>query len=141
MDDIAWQMGPFLFTPTQAVIRGVTSVEEWQAPLDRALRMQRSSPWWIGDMLVYGESQYGDEIWQSVHDTASFDMLQRFMAVSKAIPPSRRNSNLSWSHHREVMKLAPALQVVCLRKAEAEGWNTQELRKYVQQNWKNAAIR
>jgi hypothetical protein len=73
---------------------------------------------WIGDLLVYAERNYGEKIWQMVDEGRfSFKSISDMMWVSKAVPPNVRRRELSWSHHREVAKLDAGKQEECLKKA------------------------
>lgn len=97
------------------------------------VNLQRSSSWWLGDMLVIGEQIYGDSIYQSIDDTASLRLLERCAKVCREFPPSRRNATLSFTHHQLLSGVSPRLQDALLARAEVEGWDTDQMRQKVRE--------
>jgi hypothetical protein len=97
--------------------------------------MQRHIYWWIGDAILQGEKLFGDDAYQAVDPSFSPDLLHRCVAMAAKYPPEHRNASLSWSHHLAAAKLSPRLRVVALRKAEAEGWNSQDFQGYLKNVW------
>jgi len=91
-----------------------------------------SSNWWIGDLLVYGERMYGEEVHQAIEATGkSPDMIMRCVVTATRIPPGRRHANLSWSHHREVAYLEPDDQDKWLEEAEGNGWTRRQMAEHI----------
>lgn len=89
-----------------------------------------SARWWLGDLLLFGESRYGEEYAQALHAARlSERQLNRYRYVCQQIARSRRRENLPFSYHEEVSGLEPADQDALLRRAESEGWSREELRE------------
>jgi len=53
--------------------------------------------------------------------------------VARRVPAQNRRPALSWSAHASVARLPHAQQRRLLAEAEREGWNSDDLRKRVQQ--------
>ena len=126
-------LGPFEFRPAQASVKGRPPLAEWQGPLQFALWCQRASPWWIGDMINAGEDMYGEEFGEVCGDTLSTEMVSRYASVARRVPAQNRRPTLSWSAHAAVARLPHAQQRRLLAEAERQGWNSDDLRKKVQE--------
>lgn len=126
-------LGPFDFRPANAKVKGRPPLAEWQGPLQFALWCQRASPWWIGDMINSGEDLYGEEFGEVCGATLSTEMVSRYASVARRVPAQNRRPALSWSAHASVARLPHAQQRRLLAEAEREGWNSDDLRKRVQQ--------
>ena len=126
-------LGPFRFQPANVSIQGRPPLADWQGPLQFALWCQRASPWWIGDMINRGEDLYGEEFAEVCGDTLSTEMVSRYASVARRVPARNRRSALSWSAHAAVARLPHAEQSRMLAAAERHGWNSDELRKKVQE--------
>ncbi len=126
-------LGPFEFRPAQASVKGRPPLAEWQGPLQFALWCQRASPWWIGDMINAGEDLYGEEFGEVCGDTLSTEMVSRYASVARRVPAQNRRPALSWSAHAAVARLPHPQQRRLLAEAERQGWNSDELRKKVQE--------
>jgi len=126
-------LGPFEFRPANVTIQGRPKLNEWQGPLQFALWCQRASPWWIGDMINRGEELFGEEFGEVCGDTLSTEMVSRYASVARRVPPQNRRASLSWSAHASVARLPHAQQRRLLLEAERQGWNSEDLRKKVQQ--------
>ncbi len=124
-------VGKFEFTPTSIVISDQPGVEQWATPLRFALWCQRASPWWIGDLLCQGDARFGEMFSQVCEGEVSAEMLQRYESVARRVPPENRRDGLSWSAHAAVARLACDDQQTMLARAEASGWNSDQLRKQV----------
>ena len=91
-------------------------------------RISRSSRWWLGDWLIFGEGAYGERVYQAAAATGlNEETLQHYRRVCESVPKSRRFESLSFGCHALVAGLPPAAQKRWLKKAEAEGWGTREL--------------
>ena len=122
-------VGKFAFTPVSIEIDGRPPIEQWAAPLEFALWCQRASPWWIGDLLNSGDAAFGEMFSQICDGEISGEMLQRYESVARRVPAENRRPNLSWSAHAAVARLPVDQQKVWLRRAEEEGWSSEELRR------------
>ena len=126
-------LGPFQFRPADVSVKGRPPLAEWQGPLQFALWCQRASPWWIGDMINAGEDLYGEDFGEVCGATLSTEMVSRYASVARRVPRENRRPALSWSAHAAVARLPYAQQRRVLAEAEREGWNSDDLRKKVQE--------
>lgn len=103
---------------------------EWLAYTSAVLRLTRGLQWLIGDLLDQGERLYGEDFAQALAAADYADETVRCCGwVARRIPPVRRRTGLSWSHHREVASLdAPAADAL-LDRAAAEGLSSRDLRR------------
>lgn len=124
-------IGAFTLSPSMLMVNGYEDIEKWEASARIVFGMQRSVNWWIGDMFVYGEQRFGDDIYQIADHTVSEDLVGRCIAVSREFPPTERHMTLSWTHHQAVMGLAKPLQKAMLNKAEENGWDTATFREQI----------
>ncbi len=127
------KIGPFRFSSTGARVEQPTQVEDWLQPLAFALWCQRASPWWIGDLLVAGDAQFGEAFSQACQGWVSGEQLQRYESIARRVPPENRRASLSWSAHAAVARLSPEKQREMLELAEKNGWSSEELRAHVRQ--------
>lgn len=108
---------------------GVLTIDEAR-DVARALgAMARGHQWWVGDLLVYGEQQFGEEFAQL---EAELELEPRTAAnwrwVADKVAATRRREDLSWSHHAEVARLKPNQQKALLAWAADEHATVRELR-------------
>jgi hypothetical protein len=122
-------LGSFQFLPSSVKVNGKPEIDEWIGPFQFALWCQRASPWWIGDMLLAGDAQFGEDFSQACEGLISGDQLQRYESIARRVPPSNRRHNLSWSAHAAVARLSYSDQKRMLLEAERRGWTSEELRK------------
>jgi len=93
-------------------------------------RVKRSSSWWVGDFLNYGEGAYGERFAQATHATGLEEQtLLNYSYVARQVPNERRLPGVPFSVHAEVAPLAPREQKAWLKKAAEGGWSRSELRK------------
>jgi hypothetical protein len=83
----------------------------------------------IGDLIAFGEDVYGEGAYQ-VDEALGLSpkTLLNYASVSRAIAHRNRVEGLSWSHHREVVKLPPCEQRGWLERAHAGDWTVGRLR-------------
>lgn len=124
------------YEPTQLVIPAELTLDEYVSLLLSLGGIARGHQWWVGDALVEGERRYGDEFAQHA-DSLGLEphTLTNWRWVADAVAPSRRRDDLTWSHHAEVARLAPADQARALASAAKQGWNVRQLRDYVAITW------
>lgn len=117
-----------------------------QLPYDRWQRVGRqlaviadSSPWWLGDWLVYGETQYADRYKQALAQTSlDYQTLRNYAWVARSFPMSRRRDKLSFQHHAELVSLPPEQQDYWLDCAERHKWSRNELRRQLRASRRGA---
>jgi hypothetical protein len=109
---------------------GNPSFEQWQQAMEFVQRSEQAVYFWIGDLLNYGETLYGETYTQAIDATGfEYGTLANDKSVARAIPQPIRKSDLSFEHHRAVAKLEPNDQEKWLDKASEEHWTVKELRK------------
>jgi hypothetical protein len=93
-------------------------------------RIGHGVQFWLGDLLNQGERLFGEKYAQAEAETG-FEpgTLANLASVCARVEPSRRRATLSFAHHAEVAKLAPAEQTTWLEQAERHGWTRTELRR------------
>ena len=111
--------------------------------LEFALWAQRGSPFWIGDLVVLGDTVFGDEFYQSLGSDWSIDMINRYMGVARLVPPDNRVDGLSWSHHSYVARVPQDRQRELLEHAKANGLTSTQFRAYIaerRQEWASDSV-
>jgi hypothetical protein len=121
----------FLLIPSALLMESQPSLDQWEAMAARLCDYQRSMYWWIGDLLVYGEAQLGDDIYQCFDPSMSLSLVQRCAAVSREFTLAERHPELSWTQHQLVTKMAKPLRQAVLLRSLAEGWDTGQLRDHI----------
>jgi hypothetical protein len=107
-------------------------IDEWTRIGRQIFVIADSSAWWLGDWLIYGQSQYPDRYKRAIVETAlDYQTLRNYAWVARRYTPGRRRSGLSFQHHAEVAGLPEEDQDRWLRHAEASGWSRNELRSRV----------
>jgi len=110
--------------------------KEWRVLFEGYSHMAKCVPWAIGDLLVYGESHYGEDVSQAMSDFMAKTRytqgtIYNLVYISRNVPPWNRNPNLSHSFHYEVAKMDSQEQVHWLARAELEGWTVKEFRDHI----------
>lgn len=125
------KIGPFILLRGALSIEH-SSIEDWEEGASQLVEMQKYIPWWLGDMVVFGEARYGDEFWQAVPLDASISMLERFAGVARKYSQEERNNELSWSHHVTALKIKdPIARRSALRHAARDAMSNEEFRCYL----------
>jgi len=89
----------------------------------------RSSGWWIGDWLRYGNAAYGERYTRAARVTGyDTQTLMNMVYVASRFEISRRRENLSWSHHEALASLDPGAQDRWLDEAIAKRLSVSDLR-------------
>jgi N6-adenosine-specific RNA methylase IME4 len=135
------QLGPVTLSPTGAVVNGKPSFEEWEQALAFARRCECAVLWWVGDLLNYGEANYGETYAAAMEETGlAYQTVANAKTVAGKVGLSRRRESLSFSHHQEVAPLSPDQQERWLDTAEDEGLTLAEFRKRIRQEKRRAAL-
>jgi hypothetical protein len=125
-------IGPFALLPGQLAITEQAPIEVWEENAKLLFDMQKHVPWWIGDLVVFGEARFGDDFWQIPPMDASEKMIQRFAGVSRVFKTSERLPGLSWTHHITAMRIkSPKLRTAFLRQAEEHAMDTQQFSEWI----------
>lgn len=122
----------FQFSPTGLAIKGQPTFEEWELCGNQLKYVEKAVRWWIGDWLNYGERRWG-QMYSQALDATDFAQgtLQNMKYVTGKIESSRRNEDVSFSHHLEVASLPPIEQDAWLDKAAKEKLPVRELRQQI----------
>lgn len=104
--------------------------EQYARAVVLAGRFKAATSFWLGDLLNFGDRLYGDKYVEAMEATGlAYDTLSNYASVCRKVAFSRRRENLRFGHHQEVASLEPHLQTEWLDAAEANGWQTKELRE------------
>jgi hypothetical protein len=114
------------FTATGLGLAPGIPFDSWERLVSFLDHLAASTPWWLGDALVYGEAAFGAEAAQAVG--ASPESRKQYAWVASRFPSSRRRPSLSWSAHRAVSSLEPDEADALLDRAEREGLGSGDLR-------------
>jgi hypothetical protein len=116
-----------------------TPIEETLRVLDWTTTLSDHVGFMIGDVLNFGETKFGEKYNQAMLQTGrSKTTLKGYAEAAKRIPASQRVAALSFSHHREIIRLGDSEKIATVLKevgAQAEKGNaptTKELRFKVQ---------
>jgi hypothetical protein len=126
--------GPFQLTATGVVATGRPTYDEWEAAITWAQRVERTSSFWLADLLLFGEHAYGEMYTNAIEATGlRYGTLANYVSVARHIDRSRRRELLSFEHHKEIVRLTtPSEQEYWLDRAETEGLTVQQLRLRIQ---------
>jgi hypothetical protein len=107
-------------------------LDEWSRIGRHIFAIADSSAWWLGDWLIYGQSQYPDRYKRAIEETGlDYQTLRNYAWVARRYPESRRRGGVSFQHHAEVASLPAAQQDEWLDRAEKQGWSRNELRRRI----------
>lgn len=92
-------------------------------------RMHQSLRFAIGDWLVLGEKLFPALVYQAAEALGiSEEGMREYLRVSERVPRSTRRKTLSWSHHRAVASLEPAVQKDWLKRAVDQNMSHHQMR-------------
>ncbi|MFF2192489.1 LmbU family transcriptional regulator [Streptomyces sp. NPDC058157] len=105
----------------------------WEQIGTNLRELGNSSAWWLADWLRFGEAAYGWRRYKEAIERTGLDYqtLRNYAWVARRFDHHRRRDGLSFAHHAEVARLAPAEQDYWLRRAEQQKWSRNELRRTV----------
>ena len=118
-------------TPTALKMKPGLSFAIWEQKCRLVGQIGRGAQWWIADLIVYGEAQFGEKAYQGV-EAMGYDpkTLTNIAWVAERIEPPRRRGELSFGHHQVVAALDLSKdQDAWLDKAIKKGWTRAELRQ------------
>lgn len=110
------------------------TLQNWQAAFHLATSTQESSPYWVGDLLLYAESrrEWRSKIEQAKAVTGlSHQTLLNQTSVSKHVAEPARKLAPSYSHAAAVASLEAEEQASLLTSARTYGWKVHQLRRAV----------
>lgn len=130
-----FQLGNFVFEECECYLRDIPKDEDWEAPFQQILWMNRNAPWWIGDMILAAEANLGEEYAQIFPIDVSEEQMNRYRWMSDLFKPHERIGSLSWTHHLTVAGLNKKVALALLSKAATNQWDSKTLREEVKK-WK-----
>lgn len=121
---------------------GDLTVEQCEALASMLGRVKRLTSWALGDLIVYCEIAFGEDV--TYGDIAeatglSYQTVTNLASISRRVPPSRRVPGLPHSMHETVAALPPRDQRELLGRAKKEGWTRAQLREEKEERTRSAA--
>jgi len=119
----------YTLTPTALVVEDEAMGRDRWAAVLREVGPTAARSWYAGDLLAFGERQYGDGTYEAAADALGYGVgsLRNLASVSRRVPPEVRRPDLPWRAHRVVAKLDPTEQRDWLARAAENDWTTDEL--------------
>lgn len=115
------------------VLPAALSFDEWRQALGMAELIERASPWWLCDLMGYGEQAFPDQYTQAMptHEDdptgARQSKLKQAAWMAQKYPRNQRVPGLSYTHHRAAAELEPDERRGLLEYAAREHLSTREL--------------
>ncbi|WP_173136578.1 LmbU family transcriptional regulator [Kibdelosporangium persicum] len=107
-------------------------LDEWRRIGRQIFTISDSSAWWLGDWLIYGQTEYSDRYKRAIEETGlDYQTLRNYAWVARKFPRERRRESLTFQHHAEVASLPEAEQDDWMDRAEKHNWSRNELRNRV----------
>jgi hypothetical protein len=101
--------------------------------------VKRSSSWWLGDWLAYGERTFQERAAQAHASTGLAEQtLLNLATISRRVPPAVRREGVPVHLHAELTSLPPVEQDRWLARIEREGWTRATLRERMQEEGRGA---
>lgn len=116
-------------TETGARFKKKPPFKKWLVIAEFPQAIRSRSQWWIGDVLNYGEDEYGEKYAQAVDEHGkSESRLQTYASVCRRFEPSRRRREVSFDHHAECAALLPQEADRVLAEAIKMRWSKMDVR-------------
>jgi hypothetical protein len=127
------EMKGVTYSPTGLEIDPGTDFERWAEIGYFVGSLHRSSAWFIGDWILYGEHKFGQMYAQAVNDLGlDYKTCVNTVYVCRHVPKERRRADLPFSHHAEVAGIKTAgEQRRYLKLAASNNWTKAELREAI----------
>ena len=136
---------PGRLTETGYLLPEDLTYERWLEVGQTLQQMERSIGFWLADWWAYGERKWGELSAQAIKELTGHERttLWNYGSVARAIDPSRRREELSFSHHVEVAKVAreaPDFADELLDRAVREKLTREEFRDEVRRATRERAL-
>ncbi len=136
---------PGRLTETGYLLPDDLTYERWVEVGQTLQQMERSIGFWLADWWAYGERRWGELSAQAIKDLTGHERttLWNYGSVARAIEPSRRREELSFSHHVEVARVAredPDFADELLGRAVEQKLTREELRDEVRRATRERAL-
>ena len=83
-----------------------TPIEESLRILDWATALSNHVGFMIGDILNFGNAKWGDKYTTALEQTGrALNTLKGYSETARKIPPSQRVAALTFTHHREILRI------------------------------------
>lgn len=122
---------PFKFETLRLDILEPLDLETWGETVGYAVgTVARSSPWYVGDWLLYGEAKFGDDA-TAYEGNLGLEpkTLLNYRRVADVISPDERRPELDFGHHETVVSLEPGDRKAVLDEAIAKQWTVKQTRE------------
>jgi hypothetical protein len=105
------------------------TLQDWIAAGSKLGLLARSSQWWIGDWIRFGNAKWGEKYLEAARITG-YDVgtLRNMAWVSGQFDLSLRSDKLSWSHYPLIAKLDPEERPSWIARAIADRLSVNDLR-------------
>ncbi len=108
------------------------TIDTWRSLGRQIHEISSSSAWWLGDWLLYGQSEFPNRYKHAMAQTSlDYQTLRNYAWVARRFAPDERYGDVSFQHHAEVAGLQPEERGRWLRLAQEHGWSRNELRRQV----------
>jgi hypothetical protein len=99
-----------------------TPLEEVLRIMDWATTMSDHVGFMIGDIINFGSVKWGDKYRQAMEQTGrAYSTLAGYAETARRFPAAKRQANLSFTHHREIMRLNDDEKIAKVLKEVSEG--------------------
>lgn len=141
--DVVAAKGPRAWTTNIVTWKGShdLSREEWEKVGLRLGGRSRSTSWWVGDWVRFGQHRYPGDTYGFASRVTGYDekTLRNFAYVAGRYDQRRRRETLTWSHHAELARLEADDQDRWLNEAERRRLTVVALRERVRHEQRAAA--
>ncbi|MFF4224699.1 LmbU family transcriptional regulator [Streptomyces sp. L500] len=108
------------------------SLDAWQHLGRQIQELSNSSAWWLGDWLIYGQSEFPNRYKHAIAQTSlDYQTLRNYAWVARRFDAGQRHAGLSFQHHAEVAGLPVDERDRWLLRAAENRWSRNELRRQV----------
>jgi hypothetical protein len=108
------------------------TLEQWSAVGRRLVKLHDATPWAIGDWLVYGRGTYGETYERAAELSGrSFESLSQYLRVAVAFPVRARVEGVSWSQHRESLRVPLGERGALLQRSKQGDWTKRQLQQFI----------
>jgi hypothetical protein len=84
------------------------TLEQFKGLLDTLVRAHKSADFWLGDAINYAQKRFGDEYRPLLAKSGlTNESVTRAANIARAVPISRRNEQLDFTHYLPIANLPP----------------------------------
>jgi hypothetical protein len=115
---------------TGLTVIGTPSYEQWYLFGLQLTDRYNKLKWLISDWLAWGETAYGDEIYQLASDYWQPQTIANYVTTARRIPHSERRADVAFSIHSETTSLSVADRKFALNMVASKQWTRDDLRDW-----------